>query len=124
MWLLVLLFLLELHFTNAKSRDKACDMLVVVDETLHARFGHHDGTIINLVDEHIDGLNQIFQKQMFTGQYSEYYFYVKNIELWYDFCEHCNQTQEVFLSEFSKYDTSGYCDHKGESSVSFNGVSA
>ena len=90
-------------------RDKACDMLIVIDETLFESFNKDMRVMINLVDEHVDGLNQIFQRSVFKGQYSRYYFHAKNIELWYDFCEHCNQTQTVFLNEFTKYDTSQYC---------------
>ena len=90
-------------------RNKACDMLIVVDETLHKSYDNDMDVMINLVDEHIDGLNQIFQTTIFKDHYSQYYFHAKNIELWYNFCEDCNHTQTVFLSEFSKYDTSGYC---------------
>ena len=90
-------------------RDKACDMLIVIDETLYTSYGSDVDRIINLVDEHIDDLNRIFQRNVFRDRFSKLYFHAKNIEIWYDFCEECNQTQTVFLSEFSLYDTSDYC---------------
>ena len=57
----------------------------------------------------LDGLNRIFEQNIFRHSHPQLYFHVRNIELWYDFCEECNQTQEVFLSKFSQSDTSGYC---------------
>lgn len=79
-------------------------MLVVVDETLAETYGGNVDVIINLVDEHIDGLNDIFHRTVFRDHLSRYFFYAKNVELWYDFCEECNHTQTVFLTEFSRYD--------------------
>ena len=101
-------FVFVTEFSNG-IRDKACDMLVVIDETLSETYGGNVDVIINLVDEHIDGLNDIFHRTVFRDHFSRYYFYAKNVELWHDFCEECNQTQTVFLTEFSKYDTSAYC---------------
>jgi len=46
---------------------------------------------------------------VFKNQYSQYYFYAKNVEIMQDFCDYCNETHDEFLKEFSKYDTSGYC---------------
>ena len=57
----------------------------------------------------IDDLNRVFEQNIFRANYPELYFHAKNIELWYNFCEECNRTQTVFLEEFSRYDTSGYC---------------
>ena len=94
---------------DGSYRDKACDLLIVIDETLFVSFDKDVRVMINLVDEHIDGLNRIFQRSVFTNHLSRYYFHAKNIELWYDFCQDCNQTQTVFLTEFTKYDTSQYC---------------
>ena len=54
-----------------------------------------------------DDLNRVWQQNIFRDSYPRLYFHPKNIELWYDFCEECNQT--AFLTEFSRYDTSGYC---------------
>ena len=90
-------------------KNQACEMLVVIDETLYVSYGSDVDRIINLVDEHIDDLNRIFHRNIFRDHYSQLYFHAKNIELWYDFCEECNQTQTVFLNEFSRYDTSDYC---------------
>ena len=95
-------FVFVTEFSNG-IRDKACDMLVVIDETLSETYGGNVDVIINLVDEHIDGLNDIFHRTVFRDHFSRYYFYAKNVELWHDFCEECNQTQTVFLTEFSRY---------------------
>ena len=57
------------------------------------------GTIINIVDEHIDKVNDIYRKSVFTKHYSDYFFYAKTIEIWNDFCPDCNQTQLTFLQE-------------------------
>ena len=94
-------FVLFTEFSNG-FRDKACDMLVVIDETLAETYGGNVDVIINLVDEHIDGLNDIFHRTVFRDHLSRYFFYAKNVELWYDFCEDCNHTQTVFLTEFSR----------------------
>ena len=90
-------------------KNQACEMLVVIDETLYVSYESDVDRIINLVDEHVDNLNRIFNRNIFRDHYSQLYFHAKNIELWYDFCEECNQTQTVFLNEFSRYDTSDYC---------------
>lgn len=91
------------------QRNKACDMLIVIDNYLYVNYGSDVDTIINIVDEHIDGLNYIYEKTVFKNQYSQYYFYAKNVEIMQDFCDYCNETHDEFLKEFSKYDTSGYC---------------
>ena len=33
------------------------------------------------------GLNDIFHQTVFRDHFARYYFYAKNVELWYDFCE-------------------------------------
>ena len=46
---------------------------------------------------------------MFTGEFSNINFRLSNIEVLYDFCNHCNQTQKEFLSQFSKFNYHEYC---------------
>jgi len=108
--LVLVLFLLK--FSRIYG-GKSCDMLVVVDETLFVSFNRDVGTIINIVDEHIDKVNDIYRKSVFTKHYSDYFFYAKTIEIWNDFCPDCNQTQLTFLQEFSNYvhnyKTKEYC---------------
>ena len=55
--------------------------------------------MINIVDEHIDQVNAIYRKAVFTERYSDYFFYAKTIEIWNNFCPNCNQTHEEFLKE-------------------------
>lgn len=90
-------------------RNKACELLVVIDEPLYKTYDSQIDVITNLVKDHVDGVNSIYKRSLFRDQYSDYYFRAKTIEVLYDFCEDCNHTQKVFLHEFSKYDTSNYC---------------
>ena len=48
-----------------------------MDETLFVSFDHSIEMIVNLVDEHIDGLNDIFSRTVFTEQFSDLYFHAK-----------------------------------------------
>ena len=80
-------------------KNQACEMLIVVDDTLYTSYGSDVEVIVNLVDEHIDELNRIFQRTVFRDRYPQLYFHAKNVEVWSDFCGECNQTQTVFLNE-------------------------
>ena len=41
--------------------------------------------------------------------YNNIYFRIKEIRILFDFCTECNQTQRIFLEEFTKMDTSAFC---------------
>ena len=108
-----LLFVIFPKTIGQSRKNKACEMLIVVDDTLYQSYGSDDDRIINLVDEHIDELNRIFHGTVFIDRYSQLYFHAKNIEIWSDFCEECNQTQTVFLNEVKHFDltTKLYCSN-------------
>lgn len=40
-------------------------------------------------------LNAIYQKNIFTHEYSNIYFRVKEVRILFDFCTECNATQKV-----------------------------
>ena len=57
-----LLFVIFPKTIGQSRKNKACEMLIVVDDTLYQSYGSDDDRIINLVDEHIDELNKYRNK--------------------------------------------------------------
>ncbi len=42
-------------------------------------------------------------------EFGDIYFRVKEVRVLFDFCTECNQTQRIYLREFSKMDFSDFC---------------
>jgi len=94
----------------SSSRNKACELLVAVDEPLFAQRQRSIENVTRLVASLVDGLNTIYARTFFVGRFASYYFRVKNIHVLHDFCGECNQTQQGFLQRFTTYaDTEEYC---------------
>lgn len=103
---------------SLEGRNKACDVLVAVDESLYNR---HDGNMTFLVDlakQHIKGLNQIFASQVFVEQHESYFFNLKRVQVAFGICENdlieeftnCTEQREAYLMAFSNgTDTSEFC---------------
>ena len=54
--------------------------------------------------------HSINYRTVFRGrEFGNIYFRVKEVRILFDFCTECNQTQKVYLNEFSKMDFSDFC---------------
>lgn len=83
------------------TRDKACEMLIAIDEPLYRQYQRNMTELTRLVTDYVHQLNVIYQHTVLTGPFDDIYFRIKEVRVLFDFCNDCNQTQKVFLSEFS-----------------------
>ena len=60
--------------TILKGRNKACDVLIGIDEPLWIKRNKNMPEIVELSKDFINGLNRIFGSQVFTGDFQQYYF--------------------------------------------------
>jgi len=104
---------------SLEGRNKACDVLVAIDESL---FKEQDGNmtfLVNLAKDHIKGLNQIFANQVFVEQHESYFFNLKRVQVAFGTCEsdlldekydkNCTEQRTAYLNAFSRHDTSDFC---------------
>lgn len=96
---------------NQPNRDMACEMLIAFDEPLFRHFRSDLRKVTEVAQDEVRQLNEIYQRTLLTGsKFGRIYFRIKEIRIMFDFCTECNQTQEIFLSEFSQHvDTSPFC---------------
>ena len=74
----------------------------------------YNGKMDNLTDlakDYVKELNNIYQRTIFYegGPFQQIYFRIKEIRVLFDFCVECNETQRVYLNQFTKMDTSHFC---------------
>lgn len=93
---------------NSKE-ERACSLLIAIDELLFNHYQRNFTRITNLVQVLVTGANDIYAKDIFLGQFEGIYFRVKEIRLLFNFCPHCNQTARNFLDTFALMDFSDFC---------------
>jgi len=123
------LYLLFCHFvlgqdddlvTLLKGRNKACDVLIGIDEPLWINRNKNMPELVELSKDFINGLNRIFGSQVFTGDFQQYYFNLKRVEIVFGSCEshllekdykkNCTEQRENFLEAYeNSRDTSDFC---------------
>lgn len=94
---------------GSKKRNKACDMLIAIDEPLYKTYNRDMENLTAMAVDYVQQLNQIYHRTALADRYGDIYFRIKEIRVLFDFCTECNQTQAVYLSEFTKMDTSSFC---------------
>ena len=106
--------------TILKGRNKACDVLIGIDEPLWIKRNKNMPEIVELSKDFINGLNRIFGSQVFTGDFQQYYFNLKRVEIVFGSCEshllekdykkNCTEQRENFLEAYeNSRDTSDFC---------------
>ena len=67
--------------------------------------------LTQLAKDYVKELNTIYHRTIFKegSQFQDMYFRIKEIRVLFEFCLDCNQTQTVYLNEFTKMDTSHFC---------------
>ena len=115
LFLYLILLTKSMHYTpteggySSSSPLLACDLLVAIDSTLYKHYGEDPDVVKHISQNLANGINDIYHRTVFIGEFSNIYFRLRNIEVLYDFCNHCNQTQKEFLSLFSKFNYHEYC---------------
>ena len=106
--------------TLLKGRNKACDVLIGIDEPLWRNRNKNMSELVELSKDFINGLNRIFGSQVFTGDFQQYYFNLKRVEIVFGSCEshllekdykkNCTEQRENFLEAYeNSRDTSEFC---------------
>ena len=90
-------------------RSEACDMLIAIDEPLYVTYHKDLQKLTQMVKLYVKQLNEIYHSTVLMDRYNDLYFRLKEIRILFDFCTECNHTQQVFLEEFTKMDTSRFC---------------
>ena len=107
-------------FNALVGRNKACNVLIGIDEPLWSHHEKNMTCIVQLAKDHINGLNKIFSEQVFIEDYKHYYFNLKRVEVVFGSCEghafeenyekNCTEQRENFLKAYeNNTDTSGFC---------------
>ena len=84
--------------TNFKANNYNCE---------NSFYFHAKNKIIFYIIRYI--LFFCFSTVLKESGYNNIYFRIKEIRILFDFCTECNQTQRIFLEEFTKMDTSAFC---------------
>ena len=95
--------------TRGQRRNEACDMLIAIDEPLYVTYDRDLTNLTSMAQLYVKQLNEIYHSTVLMEKYNNIYFRIKEIRILYDFCTECNHTQQVFLEEFTKMDTSTFC---------------
>ena len=103
--------LLLLSATECQKLDQACEMLIAFDEPLFRHYNQDLNRIKDLAREEVKLLNDIYHRTLLQkgSRFGHIYFRIKEVRVLFDFCVDCNHTQDVFLHEFSKLDTTSFC---------------
>ena len=94
-WLLILLLGLGLtssQNTEAPSpdlegRNRVCDILIVIDSPLFELNDNNMSAVVEMAQDHVNGLNDIFTQQVFVEDYQSLYFHLKRVQVAYGSCD-------------------------------------
>lgn len=96
-------------FGQDANRDKACQMLIAIDEPLFKHYGEDIKNLTGLSKELVQRVNELYFRTIFRSPFQNLYFRIKEIRVLFDFCTDCNHTQEAYLKAFSDFDFSDFC---------------
>ena len=102
------------------GRNKACDLLIVIDSPLYERHDRNLSLVVQLAQDHVDGLNDIFASEVFIDDYSDLYFSLKRVQVAFGTCDsphfeegydtNCTQQRSNYLKSFDDAtDTHQFC---------------
>ena len=114
---MIVLTILLIQLMMTVSSDRVCEVLVGVDEPLFNKYDKNISFIVNYVEDHFDGVNQIFKNNKtgpFKDKYSDLRFKVKRVQVMFGSCDtirhvNCTQNREAFLQAFDDDDFSQFC---------------
>lgn len=97
------------HMISVLARDKACQLLVVVDDSVDKLFNGDENVIEEKVSLYVDKLNEIYKSTILADPPNDnIYFQVKELRILHNFLPECTNKQ-VLLNEVSKLGTSRFC---------------
>ncbi|XP_059096520.1 disintegrin and metalloproteinase domain-containing protein 10-like [Tigriopus californicus] len=99
----------HLRPSSSSNGDRACSLLIAVDELLFNHFQRNFTRITETVKDLVTGANDIYSRDIFLGQFKGIYFRVEEIRILFEFCPTCNRTARQFLDTFALIDFSQFC---------------
>ena len=85
--LLLILFLLGPSSGMESGKTRACDVLMVIDSPLFELYDKNMSAVVELAQDHINGLNEIFFKELFVDDYQSLYFFLKRVQVAFGSCD-------------------------------------
>ena len=118
--LLLILFLLGPSSGTESGKTRACDVLMVIDSPLFELYDKNMSAVVELAQDHINGLNEIFFKELFVDDYQSLYFFLKRVQVAFGSCDsplfeegydsNCTTQRGNYLKNFDdKTDTHEFC---------------
>ena len=118
--LLLILFLLGPSSGMESGKTRACDVLMVIDSPLFELYDKNMSAVVELAQDHINGLNEIFFKELFVDDYQSLYFFLKRVQVAFGSCDsplfeegydsNCTTQRGNYLKNFDdKTDTHEFC---------------
>lgn len=99
-----------------EGRNKACDVLIAIDQPLWEQHDKNMTLLVDLAKEHVQGLNRIYSQQVFVDNYESYYFHLKRVQVAFGICEshlfdekNCTEQRQVFLKAFDVQSPLDFC---------------
>ena len=127
-WLLILLLGLGLTSSqnteaptpDLEGRNRVCDILIVIDSPLFELNDNNMSAVVEMAQDHVNGLNDIFTQQVFVEDYQSLYFHLKRVQVAYGSCDsplfeegidaNCTTQRGNYLKNFDeKTDTHEFC---------------
>ena len=91
------------------SRNQACELLVVVDDSVEKLFSGDQKIIQEKVSHYVDKLNEIYKSTILADPPNDnIFFQIKELRILRNFLPDCKNKQ-VLLNELSKLGTSSFC---------------
>jgi len=102
------------------GKTRACDVLMVIDSPLFELYAKNMSAVVELAQDHINGLNEIFFKELFVDDYQSLYFFLKRVQVAFGSCDsplfeegydsNCTTQRGNYLKNFDdKTDTHEFC---------------
>jgi len=103
------LLILLSNLKSALGRNKACDILIIVDDSVQKLFNSDQNIIQQKVSQYLDKLNTIYQSTILADPPNDnIYFRMKELMILHNYLPGCTNKQ-VLLDEMSKLGTSDFC---------------
>ena len=102
---------------SVSSAERICKLFVGLDQPLYRHYNSNITALTNLVEQHVDGVNQIFadnQTGLFTGELSDLRFKVGRVQVMFGSCDNfqsqnCAENRSQYLEDFNQHEFSDYC---------------
>jgi len=100
--------------SSSPSKRRACKVFAGIDEPLFKQFDSNISYFTDLIQTHFEGVNQIYNQKIFTGDLSDIHFKLSRIQVMFGSCaafryENCTENRSKYLEIFDQYDFSEFC---------------